>query len=224
MTTMGNYLKPSKAIVIYSGEETDYAEIHNINDDGNFEAGRPFRAEEIKAFSQIVDSEKTLQEQKCFPYRNILGYQSDLMEDTVAWIYPAGKVKLHYSGNVKGLKTKLYFIPHIVFISNGKSITVHAIKGNDILKLTEKTQLYKAPFMNVNSDWTVCMGSAKVKKFHDVNEMIQSIEDAFFESTFTHTNYNKIVKGGIVDCYANQSKKFDEKLLLPSIKLKEIWK
>ena len=221
---MNEYLLPVKSIIIYKSDSETYAEIHNINSEGDFEAGRPFRSEEIKAFDIIVDGEKTLNEKKCFPYRNILGFESDVMNDKIAWIYPTCKIELHFSDSVNGVQTGHYYIPYLVFISDGKSVSIYAIKKKDILNLKENTPLYHAPFMNVYVKGNVCMGSAKIKKYKNVNEMIQSVENAFFQSTFTHTNHNEIVKGGLIDCYNNQKNKFDEKLLIESIKLNKIWK
>jgi PRTRC genetic system protein B len=219
---MTHYLKPEKAIILYNRGTSSYAEVHNINEKGDFEAGRPFQADEIKAFSIIADSEKSLHEKKCLPHRLILGFESDVISDKIAWIYPAGKV--HLQINAYGLTSGEYYIPNIVFLSDGKSITVYAIKKKDVFNIGKDTQLYHAPFMNVYSGGNVCMGSAKIKKFQNINEMIHSVERAFFDSTFTHTNHNNIVKGGIIECFNNQKRSFDEKVLIPSIKLNELWK
>ena len=220
---MNQELRPVKSVVLYSNGNDAYAEIHDINKEGEFGAGRPMKSKELILFDSIVKSEEKLAEKKCFPFRNIIGYESNVLSDKVAWIYPASKVTLFYGADVKGLKTGEYYIPNILFVSDGSSVDVYAIKRKDILNLSEDTQLYTAPFFNVYKGGDVCMGSAKVAKFKNATEMIYSVENAFFDSVFTHTNMNDIVKGSLIDCYNNQNKKFDEKLLLPTKKLKKIW-
>ena len=216
--------KPKKGIVLYQNVDSAYAEIHDIDNNGEFGTGRPLRKSELISFNIIAKNEDKILEKSCFPYRNILGFKSNPMETTVAWIYPAQKVNLLYRENVKGIKSGIYHIPNIVFVSNGNSVDVYAIKRKDILNLSEDTILYHAPFMNIGSRGDVCMGSAKVEDYDTVTEMIDSVEQAFFQSIFTHTNHNNIVEGGILDCYNNQKKKFDEKLLIKCKRLKEIWK
>ena len=78
--------------------------------------------------------------------------------------------------------------------------------------------------MNIDRNGDVCMGSAKVEDYDTITDMIYSVEEAFFKSVFTHTNHNSIVEGGILDCYNNQKKKFNESLLLECKTLEEIWK
>ena len=72
--------KPTKGIVLYDNGGSSYAEIHNINDDGEFGSGRPLRKSELISFSIIAKNEDTILEKSCFPYRNILGFKSNPME------------------------------------------------------------------------------------------------------------------------------------------------
>ena len=195
----GFEMTPKKAIVLYEGN-IPYAEVHNI-EDGVFQNGRPLKIEELNVFAEIAKSENEITKKKCFPYRNIISFSLNIVENHIVWIYPEGKIDLDYSPGVKGLKSGKFFVPNIVFASNGKTVKVFAIKSKDILKLSKTTQLYNAPFLNTASVGDVCMGNAKVKKYNDLTEFIYSIEQAFFKSTFTHTSYNKIVKGSIIDAY-----------------------
>jgi len=214
-------LKPTKSIVIYKSSSENYAEVHNIKN-GEFLEGRPLVKGELEDLVKIAKSNKNLEDNDSIdlnPFRLILSYKSNPISDTIVWIYPAQQQKLIYS---EGMETKDYWIPNIIFKSDGKAVYVYAIKSNDILSLNEGTQLYNAPFFNIYEKGSVCMGQVKIKKFKDVNDIIKNVEAAFFMSEFTHTNFNEIVKGSLLDAYNNQNGKFDESLLIPCKKLNEI--
>jgi len=210
-----------KAIVVYERRTEHYVEVHQI-EDGKFQEGRPMTIQELVVFKQMAESKSTELQKNCYPYRHILGFSIDFADGEMIWVYPAGEVLLHYKSKLPGFKTGKYFIPNLVFKYQDEELNVYAIKSEDLLNLSPDTQLYKAPFLNVNEDGDVCMGTAKVKKSKNLTEMIKNIETAFFNSEFTHTNQNKIVSGNLADAFNNQKKKFDEKLLLKADKLKSI--
>lgn len=215
-------LEAKKAIVFYQNDVSVYAEVHQI-ENGNFMEGRPLEKTELHEIHSIVKNDEKLNEFKCIPFRNILSFFCNSFRTDITWIYPAGKVKLLYSKEVKGLTTGEYFIPNILFRSNGEDVDVYAIKSQDILTISPDTQLYKAPFFNTSSFGGVCMGNVKIREGNSLTEMVHNIEYAFFNSVFTHTNDDKIVKGSILNAYNKQKKCFDEDLLVPSKKLSKIF-
>lgn len=217
-------LKPIKSIVLYANTDEKYAEIHDINEDGNFLAGRPLTRNELRVFASMAENQKENKSDRFMFYRNVIAFESNDIETKLAWIYPAQKIKLFFSDKVKGLETGDYYVPNLIFVSNGKKVGVYAIKKKDLFNMDPKTQLYKAPFMNIYDHGSVCMGTAKIGKFKDNNELMKNVENAFFTSKFTHTNYSKIVKGSLINAYKNQKKKFQESLLLPDKKLEDVWK
>ena len=220
---MINPLKAYKAIVLYKNNRTDYAEIHNIKN-GIFQNSRPVTIEELSVFAKMADKQSTITDKVCYPYRNIIGFESSHIEEHVVWICPAAKRFIEYSNDVKGLKSAEYHLPNLVFKSNGKNISVFAIKRKDILNLSPETKLYHAPLFNIFNSGEVCMGNVKIKKYESITKMINAVESAFFKSKFTHSNHNSLTKNGIINAYKNQNKKFDEKLLIESIKLKQLCK
>lgn len=214
-----------KAIVLYDREAENnrdyYAEVHQI-EQGHFLEGRPLTIQELKEFKQLAEAKKNDLKQECYPYRHILGFSINLTSVDLVWIYPAGKVKLHYSKEAVGYKTGHYFVPNLLFSYSGDDLSVFAIKTADIPFIGPNTKLYKAPFMNIYAGGDICMGTAQVKKPKNITELISNVESAFFNSEFTHTNRNKIVKGNLREAYENQKKCFDEELLLPHKTLKEV--
>jgi PRTRC genetic system protein B len=206
------------AIVLYKGAGEDYAEVHQIID-GEFQNARPLSREDLVAFARIADDKDNSAEKKCFPFRNILGFKSNAIETWITWICPAQQLELLFS---TGIKSGKYYIPNLIFQSDGRTVRVYAIKQRSISKINKETKVYRAPFMNTGSSGSVCMGNVKMKKYKTLTEMIHIVETAFFKSKFTHTNYNEIVKGSLIDAFHNQQGKFDEKLLLEYCKLEDI--
>lgn len=216
--------EPTKAIVLYKTRNNEhYAEVHHI-ENGDFKEGRPLTIEELSGIKEMATKKNAEIKNDCFAYRNILGFELNGARNRIVWIYPAGERKLYYREGMDGFVTGKYFLPNLIFDYNSGSLSVYAIKASDIPKMNPETQLYTAPFFNTNSIGNVCMGSAKVKKSKNFTEMVRNVEAAFFNSEFTHTSTNKIVKGNLLDAYTDQKKKFDEKLLLPSVKLKKLLK
>jgi PRTRC genetic system protein B len=210
-----------KALIVYERRTEHYVEVHQI-ENGNFLEGRPLTIKELSEFKQMAEAKNSELKKECYPFRHILGFSVDFLNAELIWIYPAGEVLLHYESKLPGFKTGRYFIPNLVFKYDSDGVSVFAIKTEDILSLGPNTELYLAPFLNTSDDGDVCMGSAEVKKGKNLTETIRNVERAFFDSEFTHTNNNKIVKGNLVDAYTKQKGKFDEEILLPFDKLKKI--
>ncbi len=57
-----------------------------------------------------------------------------------------------------------YNLPGVIYVAGGSSLSIYAYKDK---KLTEKTELYAAPFFNVTGA-NVCLGSAKIDKPRDL--------------------------------------------------------
>jgi len=219
---MSNY-EPKTAIVIYKKDTSlTYCEVHNIKD-GEFGPGRPLTKSELEDISILAKDQTESESNEAFPFRNILAFNLDTIKKKVMWIYPAGKIKLLFSNSVSGIKSGEYYIPNIIFKYNRPKLHVYAIKNKDISKLEPGTKIYKAPFMNVGYDGDVCMGSVKVKKARSINDIIKNVETSFFNSLFTHFNDQQIVKGNCIDMFNNQKSKFEEKYLIESQKLEDLW-
>lgn len=81
--------------------------------------------------------------------------------------------------------------PGLVFALIGNSIRVFAVLGNK--KPTADTELYHAPYFNINSSGMLCTGNAKLP------DSIQSSafgewESMFFKSYFTHHSRPNVIK------------------------------
>lgn len=86
-------------------------------------------------------------------------------------------------------------VPSLIFCASAGKLNVVAYKGNK--KPTSDTRLYRAPFPNVSSSGSMCLGSNKLDHF--VSEsMLDFVEELFFESEFTYEldgNCLRTIKG-----------------------------
>ena len=118
-----------------------------------------------------------------------------------------------------------YPIPGLVFALNKDVLSVYAYKQfkQDI------TELFLAPFMNVNDAGTICLGSAKSSiSIKDYYSLIEYHEDLFFNSVFTHLSGSKTINGNYtveMNNLFNTKKSFPNHLLIPhKIKLYELFR
>lgn len=85
-----------------------------------------------------------------------------------------------------------YKMPFLLWVYKNNILSVFALKRKPT-KLTDK--LYNTPFLNVSSRGNVCMGNVKYgdeTKYFDV--LIKDIVYKFYNSVFTHTNNDNLLK------------------------------
>lgn len=207
-----NLYQPLLAIVIHKKQNDSgkiqapdspsfYLESHDFvpaNQPGMLQlgAGRPLKSKTLDELAGFFKKRKQ-KEEKVFTFKGLI---------------PANMLKVHQQGKSKSVtwylrspRRKLYFakalnipngeviLPNLLFHYSG-GVKVYAFVDDE---LTGKTQLYHAPFHNTSSEG-VCMGSAQVKiKTHFWEDLIISVENAFFNSYFTHLNGNNPIKGNL---------------------------
>lgn len=114
----------------------------------------------------------------------------------LAWILKPCVKHLVFNDNYKHL-TGAYNLPTLFFYySSKKGLKVFAITDQDSKKINGDTPLYHAPFFNVNSSGNVCMGNVNLSLVNDLLTFEKSqkhIEDSFFNSQFTHSNFKELV-------------------------------
>ena len=99
------------------------------------------------------------------------------------------------AGHMTRLTGKIFPQPALVWIANGKQLTVRALKENR--RPTPKTKLCVAPYWNLYADGRLCQGTMRSPK----NSAVASIkqwEESFYASEFTHGNVGRLTrhKGG----------------------------
>lgn len=113
----------------------------------------------------------------------------------LAWTLKSCAKYLVFSDDYKHL-TGAYNLPTLLFYYCKKGLKVFAITDQDSKKINGETPLYHAPFFNVNSSGNVCMGNVNLSLVKDLltfEKAQKYIEDSFFHSQFTHSNFKELV-------------------------------
>jgi len=191
--------------------------VHNYLENDTLGAGQPLTVESAKGiFSFIRGSE--FEERFCFKGiipPNVLKFNAET--PSVIWTTEASVKQLHFQEDLP-INTGFYPVPRLLWKLKQSSLYVFAIGEEE---LNGATKLYQAPFLNVSADGSVCMGSSDFKsksRYYDLN--IQKAENGFFNSIFTHTNTDVLLKVNIVDAMNEMAEKknkvFDNSLLVES--------
>lgn len=139
----------------------------------------------------------------------------------MVWFTKAKEQELFFVENLNIPNGKA-FLPPLLWVANQQSLKIFALKSNT--RPNENTPLFHAPFFNIYEDGSVCMGTVDVKIKHtaSLEEFIESWENYFFNSYFSHLmNEHDPLKGNCVNVWKNliESKEaFAKDLLIPKNK------
>lgn len=116
-------------------------------------------------------------------------------------------------------KTTEYNIPKLLWVFKNNSLSVFALKSD--IKSNEN-YLFQAPFLNVGSTGSVCMGNTKFENnFEYFEDFMEYLQNQFFDSVFTHTNTDILAKENLYDVYEKaQNVNFQWNNYLVKLKLK----
>ena len=115
---------------------------------------------------------------------DILGY-SPTSETIIWWKKPCQK-NLFFSQ--VGMNNGKAPLPGLIFQVRQRRMTIWALKTKD--RPEPKTELYHAPFFNVNDD--VCMGNTPLPQTATPNNYLEW-EKAFFNSAFSHESAAPVI-------------------------------
>lgn len=209
-----------QAILIYAGGSSAFATVHKIGKD---EGGRavllPGKAMTGLAVARLARRLRKREPGGFIP-ANVL-YRDG---SSVAWWVPPQRRHVSFRGDAEklGAAERCETVPHpgLVFAVNAsRKWLVWAVRGDS--RPEPDTALYRAPYFNVWDNHQICTGNVELPSRID-NERIQSWNDAFFRSWFTHPNgHDKLVtyRGGAYgfwrDMLDGKHKRFPEKVLVP---------
>lgn len=114
----------------------------------------------------------------------------------IIWIANKSTRKIFFSETTKndGLISEDYNVPTLIFKYSNKKLSVFAICDSSSKNINQDTELYHAPFYNVDSDGAICMGNVNinmVQKFKTFEKCKEFLEKSFFNSFFTHSNFKQ---------------------------------
>lgn len=184
----------------YYGKQDFAASLHDVKIDNNGQpvigAGRLLAREDIEAMLKSMLDLKPAQ--PVLIPKNVLSCS----EKHIAWTVP-GRVR-PILFNFPGKPLIKFDVPWpnllLLATSDGK-LSAAALKAR--MRPTEKTRLYHAPLMNINSFGSVCTGSAKLPVSCAIDQL-PVWESVMFETAFSHINHQRTLllsKGGDIDTH-----------------------
>lgn len=189
--------------------------VHEHLENNQLGAGQPLTVQSAKGIFSFIRG--TEFEEK-YSFRgiippNVLRFSSENVN--IVWTTEPSIRQLHFKEDLP-INSGYYPVPRLLWRLKQDNLDVFALKGDENQL---STKLYQAPFLNVYSSGNVCMGSSDYKTKSRFYEMhIQRAESGFFNSVFTHTNTDHVVKSNIVDVMnemaEKKSKAFDTSLLV----------
>lgn len=185
---------PLLFVICGYGSEMIY---HNYNEPEDIlSAGKPLTVETAKTLFNFVNNIENINNYSfsgMIP-KNVLNFKTD--EKYIVWETPAEIKNILYKEGLP-IQSGEYFVPRLIWKLVGNKLSIWAIK-EDIK--SEKDKLYNAPFFNIYSDGSICMGSAKfLEGSYDYAKIMKKAENGFWNSTFTHTNSDNLLSMNFVE-------------------------
>lgn len=166
----------------YASDNSYFVEIRDIDDNGMMGEGRPvtvdFMNELVRGYSE---SHSTTPYGRIPP--NMLWCDPRKGSERYIWYNSPQKRMMFFKESLQVENAK-YNLPGVIYVAGGSSLSIYAYKDK---KLTEKTELYAAPFFNVTGA-NVCLGSAKIDKPRDLTykNLLEYWEKKFWLTEFSH--------------------------------------
>lgn len=180
-----------QAILIYGQHEKCVATLHAIADSEGKPVIMPGRALERSDIENVLrDMEPA----------TVPGPQIELMPEnvlvaqpgTLAWWLPSARRRIYFRTGNKPFDAQLngkpVLHPALVFLAKGPDLFVWAMAQST--RPTLKTQLWRAPYMNLYHTGHMCEGDYRFPDHH-WPAGIANWEKGFFETHFSHTNIDQ---------------------------------
>lgn len=221
---INDILHPSVALIAYASREGQsfFIEAREIDESGMMGEGRPvtveFMTELVRGYSERHSTT---------PYgripSNLLWCDPRKGSEKYIWYNPPGKRMMFFKEALK-IENAECHLPGIIYVAEDSHLNIYAYKDK---QLTEKTELYAAPFFNVTGA-SVCLGSAKIEKPKDLtyDRLLEYWERKFWLTEFSHLggNGNPTKSNLVLVTKAAKDKPFDLEELKPlkNLTLKDI--
>ncbi|THF53034.1 PRTRC system protein B [Flavobacterium supellecticarium] len=228
----GSLYKPVKAFVIYRiprKTSAVYVESFDMDENGYPVNAHPLTASECGNLAKALDKSEQMNRNYLRPKglmpSNVLHIDPDY-NSRVIWHTPEMQTELFFTKNF-GITEGKFFVPAMVWKASKDTLSVYAVVEENI-EIT--TELYNAPFPNIDNSGKVCMGNVKIdiKLGHTLEDFMQNWQNYFFNSYFSHFLNSKPAKGNLIQIWqslVNTKKKFPKKALLKNgLTLKSIIK
>lgn len=213
-------LFPEMAVIVYKYDEKYYLERRDIVN-GKMAAGMPLTEKCLTEIFDTISSEDSDTPHGLVP-ENLLYADGRCGREKYVWYNKPEKRSLFFNKEA-GIPDGQMWVPGLVYIASGTSLSVFAFKGNK-----PKGKLFTAPFFNVYDDGRVCLGSAKVDKPSELTyeSVVRYWEKMFWASEFVHILGNNPIKNNLSiitkTCIETGDHFPERELLSANIKLKDL--
>ncbi len=181
---------PKSALVFYQKKgnyNNSYVEFFDMDRNGNPINAHPLTLKEAERLARALNVQARDEKRFLFP-RGILKKEVlhiDHRNNNVMWFTKAQQRELYFIKKL-GIPNGLASVPPMLWLADEHSLMVYSIANNR--RPTINTKLYHAPFFNIHSDGSVCMGTVNIdmKGIKCLEEFVTTWEDYFFYSNFSH--------------------------------------
>lgn len=223
-------LHPRAALIVYAQENNSHSmnnnsyfiEVRDIDESGRMGEGRPVTVEFMNELVRGYSESHSITPYGRIP-SNLLWCDPRKGSEKYIWYNPPQKRMMFFNDILK-IENAKYNLPGIIYEAGESRLNVYAYKDKE---LTDKTELYAAPFFNVTGA-NVCLGSAKIEKPKDLTYMnlLEYWEKKFWLTEFSHlgggenpTKSNLVL---VTKAAKDKPFKFEELKPLNKLKLKDI--
>ena len=181
---------------------------------------KPMTKKSLKTIFKFLNSENDFSGYKfkgIIP-KNVISIDTDSGE--IAFTTNVQRRKMIFRDS---FKTTEYNIPKLLWVFKNNSLSVFALKSD--IK-SNKNYLFQAPFLNVGSTGSVCMGNTRFENnFEYFEDFMEYLQNQFFNSVFTHTNTDILAKENLHDVYEkaqNVNFQWNDYLVKLKLKVKDV--
>lgn len=190
-------LNPRAALIAYAseGDKNFFLEIRGIDDRGNMTEGRPVTLEFMNTLVKEYSERHGTTPYGKIP-DNLLWCDPRKGSEKYIW-YNSPRKRMMFFKEALKIESAEYHLPGIIYAAGESHLNVYAYKDKE---LTEKTELYAAPFFNVTGT-SVCLGSAKIERPKDLTyaNLLEYWEKKFWLTEFSHLGaYGNPTKSNLV--------------------------
>jgi len=221
--SFGTMYIPKSALVVYQTEghqPQTYIEHFDMDENGSLINAHPLTVKEGQALAKALNTEKEentafLKPKGIIP-TNVL-HLNPSENGSVVW-YTKSQIRPMFFIESLGIPNGQAQVPAMVWKASKNGLSVYALLSG--IRPKAETPLYYAPFLNVYENNKVCMGTVdvRIKKSTSLEEFMQTWEESFFNSYFSHLiNGHNPINGNCVTLWKeliNTKKPFPKDVLI----------
>lgn len=188
---VGKILPATHVMVFYSNDVSMYAELAHVRKDGTTGPLKPMLSEECMELGNMLVTRNS---------SFIIGRIPDNLHyaafenntPCVVWSTDIEIQQLFFAKNLN-IPNGYIQVPKLLWCYYRKMLYLYSYTDK---ALHDDTVLYHAPFHNVYSNGSVCLGSGTKfieENVSHVRSLIEQVEEAFYKSVFTHLHHTTTV-------------------------------